>query len=111
MPTPLEAATVDLDRQAVAALGDTFTYTPQGGSPAPVIGFVDYDEEISAHGASAAVAQQIMIEAPVAAIAVRPDESCRVTGLSRFPGEVYRPSGVVAIDSGWWRFALKKVSA
>lgn len=109
MPTPLEAATAALDREVVAALGDSFTYTPSGGSATPVVGFVDYDEDAVQYGAGSSIAQQIVIEAPVADIPVRPDANCRITGLARFSGKTYAPTGVVVSDSGFWRFALKEV--
>ncbi len=115
MPTPLETATVDLDRKTVAALGDTFTYTPVGGpSVTGVLGFVEYEEEITnaaPGGGAGSVSQVMTVDLDAAQFPIRPNEDCRVTNIARFPGLIYQPVGVTVADTGFWRFGLKRVAA
>jgi hypothetical protein len=112
MPSPLELATADLDRQTVAGLGDTFTYTAAGGSPVTgVLGFVDYGEDNANPDprAAGAIAQVIVIELLIEKAPVRPSDACRISNLSLYPGKLWKPIGVVASDSGFWRFGIQKV--
>lgn len=115
MPSPLESATDDrLDRVSVEYLGDTFTYTPAGGQPSTgVYGFVDYGEEIAnpVTPSPGVVSQVIVIELLASAFPVRPSDACRVTGLHRYPNDIYKPVGAVAFDRGFWRFSIQKVLA
>jgi len=115
MPSPLESLTdAVLDPGTVEHLGDTFTYTPAGGAAVTgVLGFVDYGEDIAnpmAPGAGT-VSQTIVIELLASLFPTRPNDSCRVTGLHRYPGAIYKPIGPVASDRGFWRFSLQKVPA
>lgn len=115
MPSPLESLTDDaLDPVTVAHLGDTFTYTPVGGQPSTgVYGCVDYGEEIAnpMTPSPGVVSQAIVIELLASAFPVRPSDACRVTGLHRYPGAIYKPVGAVAFDRGFWRFSIQKVAA
>jgi hypothetical protein len=115
MPSPLESATDDrLDPITVAHLGDTFTYTPAGGQPVTgVNGFVEYEEDVAnpqAPGAGA-VAQVIVIELLASLFPTRPDATCRVTDLARYPGVIWQPIAILASDRNFWRFSIKKVAA
>ena len=112
MPSPLETATAELDRQTVADLGDTFTYTAAGDSPVTgVLGFVDYGEDNANPDprAAGAIAQVIVIELLAEMFPVRPDDACRISNLDRYPGKLWKPLGVVASDKGFWRFSIQKV--
>ena len=116
MPTPLEAAIVDLDRTTVAALGDSFIYTPAGGQPTPAVGFVDVRQKVAnpnAFGAGAA-AWAIVVQLPVADFPVQPSDACRITGITMNPGAVYKPIPVEEDNDetgGFWTFELKRVPA
>lgn len=114
MPSPLELATADLDRQTVAGLGDTFTYTAAGGSPVNgVLGFVDYGEDNANPDprAAGAIAQVIVIELLIELVPVRPDAACRITNIERYPGIIWKPISVVASDKGFWRFSIMKTAS
>lgn len=114
MPSPLETATASLDRETVAGLGDTFTYTPADGPPVTgVNGFVDFGEDNAnpdPRGAGA-IAQVIVIEIYADLFPVRPSDACRITDIAGYPGKLWKPIGVVRSDKGFWRFSIQKVAA
>lgn len=114
MPSPLESLTDDaLDPVTVEHLGDTFTYTPAGGEPSTgVYGFVDYGEEIAnpMMPGPGVVSQVIKVQL-LASLFPEPNSSCRVSGLHRYPGVIYKPVAVEPDDRGFWRFSLQKVPA
>lgn len=114
MPSPLEIETDVLDGASVEHLGDTFTYTPAGGSPVTgVNGFVDFGEDNAnpdPRGAGA-IAQVILIELPTDLFPDRPGETCRISDIAGYPGKLWKPIGVVRSDKGFWRFSIQKVAA
>lgn len=114
MPSPLELATADLDRQTVAGLGDTFTYTAAGGSPVTgVLGFVDYGEDNAnpVPTAPGAISQVLEIELCAALFPTRPNAACRVSDLAKYPGQVWKPIAVRIGPSGDWLFNIEKVTS
>ena len=109
MPSILETSTPELDATVVEVLGDTFTYTPAGGSPRARNGFVEYDETRAQGGSAASIAQVMTIEVRRVDIPIRPDAHCRIT-LPKIPGREYHPINVRLDQSGdWWVFDLKEV--
>jgi hypothetical protein len=115
MPSALESLTDEaLDPVTVEHLGDTFTYTPAGGSPSTgVYGFVDYGEEVAnpMTPSPGVVSQTIVVELLASIFPDRPSDTCRISGLNRYPGAIYKPVGSAAFDRGFWRFSLQKVPA
>ena len=114
MHSPLETATALLDRETVAGLGDTFTYTAAGGSPVTgVLGFVDYGEDNANPDprAAGAIAQVIVIELSIELIPTRPDANCRISDLGLYPDQLWKPISVVVSDKGFWRFSIMKTAS
>lgn len=114
MPSPLETATALLDRETVAGLGDTFTYTPEGGAPVTgVLGFIDNPEVIANPDprAAGAVAQDMTVELSAALFPTRPNANCRLSNIKGYPGALWKPISVRDSASGDWEFKLQKVAA
>ena len=113
MPSPLETATALLDRETVAGLGDTFTYTPGGGSPVTgVLGFVDYGEDNAnpVPAAPGAIGQVTEVELSAALFPTRPNAACRVSNIAKYPGAIWKPIAVRLSASGDWLFGLERVT-
>lgn len=114
MPSPLETATVPLGRATVAHTGDTFTYTPAGGTPVTgVLGFIEYPEVIANPDprAPGAIAQDLSVELDAEQFPTRPNAACRLTNIKGYPGTIFQPIAVRRSEFGDWAFELKKVPA
>lgn len=115
MPSPLESATADrLGPTSVAHLGDTFTYTPDGGDPVTgVLGFIEYSEIIANPDprAPGVIAQDMTVELSAELFPTRPNANCRLTDIKGHAGVIWQPIGVRRSEFGDWAFELKKVAA
>lgn len=109
MPTPLEAVTADLDREVVAALGDTIDYTPAGGTRRTIVAFVNHEEVRTQGGGIGVVGQDISVEAFMDAVPTVPVDGDRFY-LPKYAGITFKPiNGRLNAAGTGWLFELKRV--
>lgn len=96
--------------QCADILGDSLTYTAPGGSPMPIRGYVDFGDQVQDLETGKIIAQDIMVEVPIAVVPTRPTGLARIT-ISAIPDATFKPVNVARSDDGHhWRFNVEKVN-
>jgi len=105
LPT-LEELTDTLDEKTVALLGDPFTLTPYGGSPIPLMGFIDHSERTRDYGFTTVREGDHIVEIrKTDRAAIANDDTIHLPRLSLD----FLPKDVKSDQSGrWWGVALKR---
>lgn len=108
--TPLRAATAALEQRVNDTLGDEITYTPAVGGPATFNAWVEFGSQEFRGGGSAAITDDIVVEVPVAKVAL-PAPVDRIT-IALIPGVTFGYAKCERGETGdAWRLTLKKVAA
>ena len=107
----LEDLEAGMDAACMAALGDSITFRPAGGSVLPLSAYVDFEELARSLDGGQAIEQAMTVQILCSDLPARPTGSDRVT-LGKVPGKTFKPINVTRDKSGThWAFDLQAVNA